>query len=423
MFNTSQPQTVNNWDDVLIIDPKNASGTETVKKIKNSIRLGAFYNVNIDTNITGGSVEADKTSASIGETVNLTKTPAPGYDIVEIKYTDSEGVHNIKPVNGVYSFTMPAGNVTVTAIFSNDCIPYVDTPDNGTVKNFTVYNVIDENTTTLTEGWYVVNSNVTNSNRIVCSGDVKIILCNDAELNAVKGIGVNENEAALTIYGQRGGTGKLTIDGTGSIEGTAIGSSENEKNSGMIMINGGNITVTSESTYAAAIGGSSNGDGNVTINGGNVTVDKNNKADPDNQGRYLVSDGAGIGGGSGGSGIVKITGGNVTVNENWSAETNGAGIGGGKFSPNTSINITGGQVIVNNKPMLSGNQPEDYSINGADIGGGQLSFADVTITGGNVVANDTSNGAAAGYGIGAGYQSNETNITLSWTNPTDSITS
>ena len=73
--------------------------------------------------------------------------------------------------------------------------------------------------------------------------------------------------------------------------------------------------------------------------------------------------------------------------------------------------------------MLSGNQPEDYSINGADIGGGQLSFADVTITSGNVVANDTSNGAAAGYGIGAGYQSNETNITLSWTNPTDSITS
>ncbi len=391
VFNTSQPQTVNNWTGVGNIDPKNASGTEIGKKIKNSIRLGAFYDVNIDTNITGGSVEADKTSASIGETVNLTMTPDPDYDIVEIKYTDSKGVHNIKPVNGVYSFTMPAGNVTVTARFSNDCIPYVDTPDNGTVKNCTVYNVIDAKTTTLTEGWYVVNSDVTNSNRIVCSGDVKIILCNDAELNAVKGIGVNENEAALTIYGQRGGTGKLTIDGTGSIEGTAIGSSENGKNSGMITINGGNITVTSESTYAAAIGGSSNGDGNVTINGGNVTVDKNNKADPYTQGRYLVSD--------------------------------GAGIGGGNTSPNTSINITGGQVIVNNKPMLSGNQPEDYSINGADIGGGWQSFADVTITGGRVVANDTSNGAAAGNGIGAGYQSKGTNITLSWTNPADSITS
>ena len=79
------------------------------------------------------------------------------------------------------------------------------------------------------------------------------------------------------------------------------------------------------------------------------------------------------------------------------------------------MTINGGKVTVNRRYA-------DVSY-GADIGGGQLSFADVTITGGNVVANDTSNGAAAGNGIGAGYQSNETNITLSWTNPTDSITS
>ena len=171
---------------------------------------------------------------------------------------------------------------------------------------------------------------------------------------------------------------------------------------------------------AALIGGGRYGKGFVTINNGTVSTEVYSKYDSS---YYLASFGAVIGGGYSGDAYVTSNGGKVTVNRRYADVSYGAGIGGGKFSPNTSINITGGQVIVNNKPMLSGNQPEDYSINGADIGGGQLSFADVTITGGNVVANDTSNGAAAGNGIGAGYQSNETNITLSWTNPTDSITS
>ena len=47
------------------------------------------------------------------KTVTLTVTPNEGYAVKSVKYNDTE----ITPVNGVYSFTMPAEDVTVSAEF------------------------------------------------------------------------------------------------------------------------------------------------------------------------------------------------------------------------------------------------------------------------------------------------------------------
>ena len=71
-------------------------------------------------NITGsGSVVADPTDATEGDTVTLTATPDDGYKTESVTVTDSTG--NVVPVtdngDGTYTFTQPAGNVTVTATF------------------------------------------------------------------------------------------------------------------------------------------------------------------------------------------------------------------------------------------------------------------------------------------------------------------
>lgn len=71
------------------------------------------YTVTIDSGIQNGGVSANKTTAAEGETVTLIISPAEGYKIDAVKYNDTV----INPVDGQYTFSMPASNVTVTATF------------------------------------------------------------------------------------------------------------------------------------------------------------------------------------------------------------------------------------------------------------------------------------------------------------------
>ena len=78
-----------------------------------------------------GTVEADKATANIGETVTVTATPAAGYELTELTYT-AEGAEPVTIENG--QFTMPAANVTINATFT--AIGYTITvaeTENGTV--------------------------------------------------------------------------------------------------------------------------------------------------------------------------------------------------------------------------------------------------------------------------------------------------
>ena len=79
------------------------------------LQLAVVYRVGISAT-TGGTITADVTSAASGATVTLTVTPAEGYEIDTVSYNDGAD-RTIAPVEGVYSFTMPAGDVTVTATF------------------------------------------------------------------------------------------------------------------------------------------------------------------------------------------------------------------------------------------------------------------------------------------------------------------
>ena len=70
--------------------------------------------------VTNGSIKADKSSAAKGATVTLTVTPDKGYNLDKLTVTDKDGktVALTSKGNGQYSFTMPAGKVTVAASFA-----------------------------------------------------------------------------------------------------------------------------------------------------------------------------------------------------------------------------------------------------------------------------------------------------------------
>ena len=64
-----------------------------------------------------GSISANKTYAAQGASVSLTATPANGYQLSAWKVYWTDNVSTTVTVNG-NSFTMPAGNVTISAVFA-----------------------------------------------------------------------------------------------------------------------------------------------------------------------------------------------------------------------------------------------------------------------------------------------------------------
>ena len=81
------------------------------------------YNITISPDIVNGTVTSDKTTASYQETVTLTVTPAPGYEVATLQATSLVGgsITAINPTpqgNGIYTFEMPARDVTIEATFT-----------------------------------------------------------------------------------------------------------------------------------------------------------------------------------------------------------------------------------------------------------------------------------------------------------------
>ncbi|MDO5152750.1 MAG: hypothetical protein Q4D50_05250 [Eubacteriales bacterium] len=260
-----------------------------------------------------------------------------------------------------------------------------------------------------TETWYVVDSDVTISDRITVSGDVHLILADGKTLNANKGITVTGGNS-LTIYGQEKGTGKLVADG-GYNYNAGIGGEGKYGSGSNITINGGTVEATG-GIAGAGIGGSYGGSGsNITINGGTVTANGRNGAASIGGGSFEGSgsnitirggfvtaqgdNGAGIGGGENGSGsYITISGGTVTATGD-----EGAGIGGGGSRGSGSyITITGGTVTATG------------GVGGAGIGGSENSSgSNITISGGTVTAT----GSGGGAGIGGGTAGSGSDITIS----------
>lgn len=79
------------------------------------------YNIVIDSGIVNGSVTASSPTANIGDTVTLTVNPdSVRYELasLSVKQDDRELMLTALDDPNAYSFTMPAGNVTVSASFT-----------------------------------------------------------------------------------------------------------------------------------------------------------------------------------------------------------------------------------------------------------------------------------------------------------------
>jgi len=94
------------WAEITLGAENNAATAHVVYEITNP-----EYNITLPTGLVGGTVAADKTSAKYGEPITLTVTPETGFTIKTVKYNDTT------IDEGVYSFTMPASDVTVSVTF------------------------------------------------------------------------------------------------------------------------------------------------------------------------------------------------------------------------------------------------------------------------------------------------------------------
>lgn len=293
-------------------------------------------------------------------------------------------------------------------------VEYIDFDENGVqiteprscdqyslvTENNIEWNASDEN-----NGWYVVSGEVTIGKkeapqRVTVSGDVHLILANDAKLTVNGGISVNAGNS-LTVYAQPAEndktTGSLTVENVE--EGNAGIGGDVQQSGGTITINGGEITATGGNLGAGIGGGNYGAGGMIEINGGNITAN--------GQGSSSACGGAGIGGGSQQSGgTITIHGGEIVA----TGYSGSAGIGSGfaaSIGSATVINIDGGIVTA----TCSDDALE--TLGGAGIGGGGAANSSVaiTISGGTVTA--TGGKGADGIGNGGGKSSSAQPATFS----------
>ena len=291
------------------------------------------------------------------------------------------------------SLAMIVGLFAAAPISANAEITVTYLDADGTLKSADVTPLTSKD---LTPGWYAVMSDITFDDRMSCSGDVHLILCDGCTLTANLGIAVNSNDS-LTIYGQSKGTGRLHATNAAVFKGnyfdkTAAIGSDGGQNCGLVTINGGSIYANAGDAYGAAIGcGGPDQYGvfcKVVINGGNVEA---------------ISKlwGCCIGCGDGGGSEVTINGGIINATH----ESLTSAIGGG-FGSHSSVTINGGEVNAT-------------SSSGPAIGcWGDNSSAVININGGIVKAT-TVKEESCDVCMGARY--GESTINLSWTNPTDRI--
>lgn len=85
-----------------------------VEVIANFNSVDMEYDIDVDDEVTGGTISADLSKAKAGQTVTLTSVPAEGYVFGEWTVLDGEANEVTVTDN---KFTMPFSNVTVSAVF------------------------------------------------------------------------------------------------------------------------------------------------------------------------------------------------------------------------------------------------------------------------------------------------------------------
>ena len=375
--------------------------------------------------------EGNKLYYCEGETVTFTVS-CPNV-LKTLTATDAnDNPIDITMEDGVYSFIMPATDV---AVYANTGAAYFD-PADDTVKfaEDLGYTLTPGESRSLGTGWYELRSDryagdpdeaQAGTLTINANADVNLIVFDGALLKYDR-ITVGQN-ASLTIWGQKEGSGRIIADATESDDPYAGIGFGPGVTTGSITINGGTITArggSSTSCGGAGIGQTGSEaesyiqptyDTSVTINYGTVTaVGGKGAAGIGSAKNTQVSD-------------INITGGTVTA----TGGDTGAGIGGGYEISGNNICLSGGTVTATGNNggagIGSGNYPfkgETYiKINGATVtatggdGGAGIGLGNkdsqpctIEITDGSTVTA-TGGKKAAGIGSGANYGAGDSSVT------------
>ena len=382
------------------------------------------HNISASYNISEGDVIIKPTKAVQGENVTVTVQPIAGKAVDSITY--AYGAISNQTLaggeDGIYTFSMPNNNTTVSVTFMDAAvtpISYVDA--NGDTQTCNDYKYVRSNENTWNSGWVVASKDMILDSRVTISGTVNLILMDGKTLTVTNGIQVGYGNT-LNIYAQSENTGALIAGNSqnslcAGIGGKSAGEdgyhnpNNNIWDAGTITICGGVISAQGGS-HAAGIGGASDdyyinqlgkagtiticGNADVTATaggggaaigsapggqGGQVTISGNAKVNAIGVDNY-VGAGAGIGGGRNGNcDSIVINGGTVTATcEGGKCAAIGTGSGTGK----------GGTILINGGTVTATATKYD----GVGIGG-----RDVVITiDGN--AHVTATGASSSAGIG-----------------------
>ena len=186
-------------------------------------------------------------------TVNLFGGTFNGINIVTYKYPDkiNEGVtitdllaagRTYQHTDGTFPEDFYVQKISdVKVVDGLVPVPYVD--ENGTGATVTDYTQVEANTTVWNDGVYVARGNVTIDGGVTVSGKMpSIILCDGACLTVNGGVTLPAGSPVpLTIYGQSGGTGKMTVTNN---SGAAFSSG----NLAVIRLLNGTLTATGKDT-------------------------------------------------------------------------------------------------------------------------------------------------------------------------------
>jgi len=100
-----------------------------------------------------GTLAVSASQAGAGATITVTPTLPSGYRVATVKYNDGSD-HTITPVGGVYSFTMPAHNVTVSSTSTFDPTHFSQNGNEYTIHTADGWNVFCDLLADNTKGYF-----------------------------------------------------------------------------------------------------------------------------------------------------------------------------------------------------------------------------------------------------------------------------
>ena len=257
-------------------------------------------------------------------------------------------------------------NVDFVGDLAEKSIPYIDA--DGKMAYCTDYTVLTGSETSLTGGWYVVNSDVSFDHSVTLTGPVNLILADGKTMNIgsnsdkISGYALNGGDhttSALTVYGQSEGTGSLKVYATYTASEYSQSEGKGISLKGNYIQHGGNVTI--DGTTTSSYGATGIAACNVAISGGVLTISSSLLS-------FCIN----------ATGTFTLSRGTVNVKK-----TNGSSV---------NINVKGDITV-------SGGILNATSTGGTVISGGSKIY----LNGGTVTAN---NSASTGYGI-------KGNVTLS----------